>query len=125
MVSKVTSGYSRHDEITMCRGGVLSVDTFLTNDTIGVNMSTSIAITNKNGAIVLTQVFDKLIPMEDFKRLETPYTISEDGVVFEYNNHVVQYSEHGSLLTIEERDTRTDVVVSIITLNLMGDQHDD
>ena len=59
-----------------------------------------------------------MIPLEDFKHIDIPYAISEDGIIFEYNNHSVKYSETDDCLIIEEKDTRIDLVISLISLSI-------
>lgn len=114
----MTGGYTRRDEISMDYV-TLNIDTSIENGVVGIRMATSITVVNtKNDRILINQSFEKMIPIEDFKYLNIPYVITEDGIVFEYNNHTVKYGERGESLVIEERDTRTDIVTSIITIGI-------
>lgn len=118
MVNKMTGGYTRRDEISMDYV-TLNIDTSIENGVAGIRMATSITVVNtKNDRVLINQSFEKMIPIEDFKYLNIPYVITEDGIVFEYNNHTVKYGERGESLVIEERDTRTDIVTSIITIGI-------
>lgn len=118
MLTKMTGGYTRRDEIAMDYV-TLSIDTSIENGVAGIKMATSVTVVNtENGRVLINQVFEKMIPIEDFKYLDIPYVIAEDGIIFEYNNHTVKYGEKDKSLVIEERDTRIDLVTSITSIGI-------
>lgn len=119
MINKmVTGGYTRKDVLTTLSNVTLVVNTTIENATAGIKMHTVVSVLNKNEQEVLTQSFEKLIPLEDFKYLDVPYAVSEDGIIFNYNNHTIKYSaESTNLLVIEERDTRVDIITSRLSFN--------
>lgn len=118
MLTKMTGGYTRRDEIAMDYV-TLRIDTSIENGVAGIKMATSVTVVNtENGRVLITQAFEKMIPIEDFKYLDIPYVISEDGIIFEYNNHTVKYSERDKTLMIEEKDTRIDIVTSLTTVTI-------
>ena len=116
MITKVTGGYTRRDEITMNKA-MLIIDTVIENGAVGIKMATTVSVVSHEKTLMV-QAFEKMIPLEDFKHIDIPYAISEDGIIFEYNNHYVKYSETDDCLIIEEKDTRIDLVISLISLSI-------
>lgn len=115
MVTKMAGGYTRRDEIDMEKVKLI-IDTVIEDSVSGIKMATGVAAINAGNKKILHQVFEKTIPVEDFKHLEVPYGISEDGIIFEYNNHVITYINDGDLLVVQEKDARTDIVISTSTI---------
>lgn len=116
----ITGGYTRKDVVTSMTNITMVVTTTIENATAGIKMVTTVSIIDKNDHEVLSQSFEKLIPLEDFKYLDVPYVVGEDGIIFNYNNHTIKYDvpDGTNLLVIEEKDTRTDTMISRLNLNI-------